>query len=83
MADVLEPDAYADELVRRFEEFTQWAIVHWPQKNYPLMSSDFAASRREISGIVGRKLHEGESMTPPTAAQEDPPYLDVSPTPWP
>jgi len=82
MADT--PEEYASELVRRFEEFTSWAISHWPEKNFPLMSSDFAESRREISVILGRKLHEGESSPPATKAQEkETPYIDVNPTPWP
>lgn len=77
------PEDYASELVRRFEEFTSWAIANWPEKNYPLMPSDFAESRREISVILGRKLHEGESSPSSTPAQDGAPYLEVNPTPWP
>lgn len=72
---------YADELIRRFDEFTNWAINNWPQKNYPLLPSDFADSRREISVILGKRLHEGESLPPPE--QGGPQYLDVNPSPWP
>ncbi|QAU34990.1 hypothetical protein [Janthinobacterium sp. 17J80-10] len=81
MADAAED--YASELVRRFDEFTSWAIANWPEKNYPLMSSDFAESRREVSQILGRKLHEGTSAPASTTAQENAPYLDTNPTPWP
>ena len=76
-----ESSRYADELIRRFEEFTNWAINNWPQKNYPLLASDFAESRREISTILGRRLHEGESLPPPEKG--GPQYLDVNPSPWP
>lgn len=76
-------EEYASELVRRFDEFTSWAIANWPEKNYPLMSSDFAESRREVSLILGRKLHEGTSAPASTPAQEDAPYIDTNPTPWP
>lgn len=81
MGDTAEK--YASELVRRFEEFTSWAIANWPEKNYPLMASDFAESRREISQILGRKLHEGESAPAPTPLQDNAPYIDTNPTPWP
>jgi hypothetical protein len=74
---------YADEVVRRFEEFTSWAIANWPQKNYPLMPSDFAESRREISVILGRRLQEGEDSAAPTPEQGGPQYTDVTPAPWP
>lgn len=85
MADLpaKQAEAYASELVRRFDEFTHWAIANWPEKNYPLMPSDFAESRREISVILGRKLHEGETSPPSTPAQEGAPYIEVHPTPWP
>lgn len=76
-----EASQYADELTRRFEEFTSWAISNWPQKNYPLLPSDFTESRREISVILGQRLHEGESL--PSPDQGGPQYLDVNPTPWP
>jgi hypothetical protein len=72
---------YADELTRRFEEFTDWAINHWPQKNYPLLPSDFAESRREISVILGQRLNEGQTLPPPE--EGGPQYIDVNPTPWP
>jgi hypothetical protein len=76
-----ETSQYADELIRRFDEFTSWAISNWPQKNYPLLSSDFAQSRREISSILGKRMHEGESLPPPEKG--GPQYVDVTPTPWP
>ncbi|HCY63136.1 MAG TPA: hypothetical protein DHV59_09960 [Oxalobacteraceae bacterium] len=72
---------YASELTRRFEEFTDWAIHNWPQKNYPLLPSDFAESRRELSIILGKRLNESESVPPPEAG--GPQYVDVNPSPWP
>lgn len=79
----LTQDEYASELTRHFEEFTHWAIANWPQKNYPLMQSDFAEARREISVILGRKLQEGQTSTAPPSAQENADYIDVNPAPWP
>ncbi|RJG00360.1 hypothetical protein [Noviherbaspirillum sedimenti] len=76
-------DEYASELARRFEEFTHWAIASWPQKNYPLMQSDFAEARREISVILGRKLQEGQTSIAAPSAQESAQYIDVNPAPWP
>lgn len=56
MASKEECDRYADELTRRFDDLMQWAITHWPRKDFPLMRSDFDASRRELSEILGPKL---------------------------
>lgn len=56
MASKEECDRYADELTRRFDHLMQWAITHWPRKDFPLMRSDFDASRRELSEILGPKL---------------------------
>lgn len=85
MASKEECDQYAAELTRRFDEMVQWAITNWPASSYPLLSSDFSESRREIAQIIGSKLGEGEAAdnatpgSPPDAA----PYVDMNPMPWP
>lgn len=81
MASKEQLDRYAEELVRRFDELTRWAIENWPNRDFPLMQSDFAESRRELSNIVGPKLGEGNPDTPPQDDQRE--YIDQNPTPWP
>lgn len=94
MASKAEHDRYAAELTRRFEEFTRWAISNWPDKRFPLVSSDFRASRREIAEIIGPKLGEGEpehteagrggrENTAPGIPVETQQFVDVTPAPWP
>lgn len=75
-------DRYASELTERFEEMMKWAIEHWPRKDFPLLSSDFSRTRREISEIVGPKLGDGhpdDRPEPRTARQ----FRPISPMPWP
>jgi len=83
MASKEECDEYAAELTRRFDEYVRWAIANWPKREFPLLSSDFNASRREISQIAGPKLGEGESATPGVANPNAGQFRDVSPMPWP
>lgn len=95
MASKQEHDRYAAELTRRFEEFTRWAISNWPDKRFPLVQSDFRASRREIAEIAGPKLGEGEpehveagsstghENTAPGIPVGMPQFVDVTPAPWP
>ncbi len=83
MADLQDDNLYADELVRRFEEFTGWAIANWPHKNYPLLESDFAEARREISVILGSRLQEGQSSPSAGLRPGEPQYIDTNPMPWP
>lgn len=84
MASKEECDRYAAELTQRFEELSRWAIANWPKKDFPLLSSDFAESRREIGGIVGPKLgdasDEGVSSDRRRSSGE---YVDMNPMPWP
>lgn len=84
MASKEECDRYAAELTQRFEELSRWAIANWPKKDFPLLSSDFAESRREIGGIVGSKLgdasDEGVSSDRRRGSGE---YVDMNPMPWP
>lgn len=77
-----ECNAYASEVARRFEEFSQWAIDNWPDKSYPLMSSDFAQARQEIGLLLGSRLRDGPSSGSP-ATDETAQYRDVTPAPWP
>jgi hypothetical protein len=81
MADQNQRDQYAAELARRFEEFTEWAIAHWPHTESPLLASDFEASRKELGEILGPKLGADENNTP--AAVPDRQYVQVNPAPWP
>ncbi len=83
MASKQECDRYATEVARRFEEFTSWAITNWPEKNFPLLSSDFIESRREVGMILGSKLHEGQSVPSSTAHSDNGQYVDMNPAPWP
>lgn len=86
MASKEECDQYAAELTRRFDELMKWAISNWPKPEYPLLSSDFAQSRREISQIVGAKLGDSdETGTGVRSAfsNDDRQFRDVNPMPWP
>ena len=84
MASKEECDRYAAELNRRFEELTSWAITHWPDKNFPLLKSDFNQSRREIAGIIGPKLGDGDSgSSTPGNDKDAAPFIDMKPMPWP
>ena len=98
MATKEECDRYAAELTHRFDELVQWAMSNWPKPEFPLLSSDFSESRREISQIVGPKLGDGDSgdsdnsghsgATPPETPRpafggDDGQYRDVTPMPWP
>lgn len=86
MASKEEYDQYAAELTRRFDELVNWALANWPKPEYPLLSSDFSESRREISQIVGPKLGDGEerdSLPRPAFGSDDRQFRDVNPMPWP
>lgn len=81
-------DEYAKEFNRRFDEFTSWAIEHWPVESFQLMQSDFSQSGKELSEILGPKLAKGESdsinrraITP--QSNQEPQYINVTPMPWP
>lgn len=84
MADKEQLDHYAAELAQRLDGLITWAIENWPHKNFPLMQSDFAESRKEFSKIIGPKLDEGDiaasTALPATDTRQ---YVDVNPTPWP
>lgn len=81
MATKKECDQYAAELNQRFEALVQWAIQNWPNTNYPLLMSDFAASRREIGTILGPKLGDGDPES--SNSQLPSRSVNIAPMPWP
>lgn len=86
MASKEEYDQYATELIRRFDELVKWALANWPKPEYPLLSSDFTQSRREISQIVGAKLGDSDdagSGGRPAFGNDHRQFRDVNPMPWP
>lgn len=83
MATKEQCDRYADEMAARFEAFTKWAVENWPNKDAPLMSSDFAESRKEIGLILGSRLSEAQTETPSERSGDDTQYIHVNPAPWP
>lgn len=83
MASKEECDRYAAKLAQQFEEYTRWAIENWPNKEFPLIASDFDRSRQELSEILGPKLAEGETRRPDDDSGGGGQYRDVTPMPWP
>lgn len=94
MASMEQYDRYAAELTGRFEELEKWAIANWPKEDVPLLHSDFDASRREISQIVGPKLGDpdggdgtnaqaGDQISGAGVSRNEPDFRDVTPMPWP
>lgn len=83
MATKAECDQYAVELAQKFEDLTKWAIQNWPKPEFPLLQSDFDASRKEIGQILGPKLGEGEGEESTSPSNEPKQYVDMNPMPWP
>jgi len=86
MATKEECDQYAAELTRRFDDLVHWAMANWPRSEYPLLLSDFTASRREISQIVGAKLGDADdddALPRPAFGGDDRQFRDTNPMPWP
>lgn len=93
MASKEEYDRYAQDLTQRFDELVQWAIAHWPRTDFPLMRSDFDASRRELADILGPKLGDPEPgaqneaqdpfLPPGMAPERGGEFRDQNPMPWP
>lgn len=83
MASKQECDDYAARLTQRFDAYVQWAIDNWPNKEFPLLESDFAESRRELGEILGPKLSKGEQQPSGGAPDDSGQYRDVTPMPWP
>ena len=85
-----ENEAYATEVLRRYDEFRAWAIGHWPNPDDPLASGDFTAGRQELAVLLDARL-DGRAATAPAPAgvgeaAADPDagqFLPVTPAPWP
>lgn len=76
-------DSFAAEMVRRFEDFTEWAKENWPDQQSPLTDADFATMRKEIAAMVGPRLGESYGGVPPQASDDSAQYVSVTPMPWP
>ena len=75
---------FSNELKRRFEEFTVWAIANWPDKDTPPTSRDFDVARKEIAAITKRDFDIGaRNAAIPEPEDAGPQYVSVSPAPWP
>jgi hypothetical protein len=83
MATKEQCDQYADDVAAKFEAFTQWAIENWPHRDYPLMQSDFAESRKEIGLILGNRLREVQNGSDSRSTKDQKQYVHVNPAPWP
>jgi hypothetical protein len=91
MANKEECDRFAAEMARRFDEFTAWARSNWPNKDFPLLDSDFDASRKEMQQILGDRLNEGRDEASqagaggvgPRADDGSVQYVNMNPAPWP
>jgi len=83
MANQEQSDQFATEMAKRFEEFIQWATENWPNRDLPLLASDFEASRREIQHILGTKLSQVQSSEAGPPASESVQYVNMNPAPWP
>ena len=85
-----ENEAYAAEVLQRYDAFRSWTIAHWPNAADPLSSADFSAGRQELSGLLDIRLNgkvnppalsaaPAEDAGDPDAGQ----FLPVTPAPWP
>lgn len=83
MASKEQCDRFAAEMAHRFEEFTAWAVEHWPHKDMPLLSSDFAESRKEIGQILGSRLSEGRTDLAEPSGDDAARFVQTTPAPWP
>jgi hypothetical protein len=78
-------DKYAAEFSGRFEELIRWAMENWPNKNFPLLQSDFVLCRKELADILGPKLSQDEdsALSPSPIDKDNPPFIETTPAPWP
>ncbi|RZT09919.1 hypothetical protein SAMN05216319_1635 [Duganella sp. CF402] len=65
---------FTSELWQRFEQLQAWAEENWPDKEHPLSSADFTASRKEILALRRQE---------PEPEQGGAQYVDMNPAPWP
>ncbi|MBC7513621.1 MAG: hypothetical protein H7234_04205 [Herminiimonas sp.] len=85
-----ENEAYATEVLRRYDEFRAWTIGNWPNHDDPLASGDFSAGRKELAVLLDARLDGVVARSPLPAAADggtgDPDagqFLPVTPAPWP
>ncbi len=84
-----ENEAYATEVLQRYDAFRSWAIEHWPNDDDPLSSGDFSAGRQELAVLLDARLDgksRGPALPDAPAAAGDPDagqFLPVTPAPWP
>jgi hypothetical protein len=84
MADTEDTAQFGAEMKQRFEEFTSWAIEHWPDKSHPLSRTDFDAARKQISILAdGRQDIGDKNAEIPEPSEDGPQYVNVNPAPWP
>lgn len=84
MAEPTKNDQFAAEFNQRFDALIDWARANWPEKNQPLVADDFSASRREITLLLGARLHAGAPYNAgPTPTEGGEQYVNVAPAPWP
>lgn len=73
--------AFRNELIRRFDELTHWAIDNWPDKGRPLTAVDFVQIREQMAVAgVSREDVDKQKREP---SEGGPQYRDIDPTPWP
>lgn len=73
---------FAEEFVRRFNEFAHWAIDNRPDKSHPLDMSDLREFRMELEKVVmGLDDSYHKKSAEPSQGGEQ--YIQVTPTPWP
>ncbi|CAN5199183.1 hypothetical protein BH11PSE11_BH11PSE11_25990 [soil metagenome] len=81
MADDTEIRQFKLELESKFNDFAQWAIDHWPDKNRPLSSTDFAHCRLALADIIqGANPPDNRNLDPAQGGEQ---YVNVAPAPWP
>lgn len=83
MADQAQSDRFAAEMAGRFEEFMHWAIENWPNREAPLLESDFEASRKEMQHLLGARLSQARQGEVGPPAGESVQYVNMNPAPWP
>ncbi|WP_343729699.1 hypothetical protein [Duganella sp.] len=74
---------FISELWQRFEQLQAWAVENWPDKEHPLSSADFVASRKEILGLRNPAQAPAGAPAEREPEQGGPQYIDLNPAPWP
>ena len=72
------------ELERRFREFEQWTLQHWPDRHRPLSDADFSPLRYELSQLgANLRTENHREAEPPEPSKGGPQYINTDPEPWP